>query len=78
MEENPSQRNNLKSQKLLEIERISNTLRAQGDPDYIEEITSQEKLLTELRKDEFIPHDKKLIESLKNFREHYVRAPKMN
>tara|TARA_E500000331_G_scaffold322377_1_gene337213 strand:+ start:357 stop:623 length:267 start_codon:yes stop_codon:yes gene_type:complete len=43
-----------------------------------EEITAQEKLLTELRKDEFIPHDKKLIESLKNFREHYVRAPKMN
>ena len=43
-----------------------------------EEITSQEKLLDELRKDEFIPHDKKLIESLKNFREHYVRAPKMN
>ena len=39
-----------------------------------EEITSQEKL----RKDEFIPYDKKLIESLKNFREHYVRAPKMN
>tara|TARA_B110000014_G_scaffold251055_1_gene227951 strand:+ start:1204 stop:1479 length:276 start_codon:yes stop_codon:yes gene_type:complete len=43
-----------------------------------EEIKAQEKLLTELRKDEFIPHDKKLIESLKNFREHYVRAPKMN
>ena len=43
-----------------------------------EEITAQEKLLTELRKDEFIPHDKKLIELLKNFREHYVRAPKMN
>ena len=43
-----------------------------------EEITSQEKLFTELRKDEFIPNDKKLIESLKNFREHYVRAPKMN
>ena len=43
-----------------------------------EEITSQEKSLNELRKDEFIPYDKKLIESLKNFREHYVRAPKMN
>ena len=43
-----------------------------------EEITAQEKLLTDLRKDEFIQHDKKLIESLKNFREHYVRAPKMN
>ena len=43
-----------------------------------EEITAQEKSLTELRKDEFIPHAKKLIESLKNFREHYVRAPKMN
>ncbi|MBC8251574.1 MAG: hypothetical protein H8E89_08310 [Candidatus Nitrosopelagicus sp.] len=43
-----------------------------------EEITSQEKSLTELRKDEFIPNDKKLIEFLKNFREHYVRAPKMN
>ena len=43
-----------------------------------EEIVSQEKTLDELRKDEFIPNDKKLIESLKNFREHYVRAPKMN
>jgi len=43
-----------------------------------EEIVSQEKTLDELRKDEFIPYDKKLIESLKNFREHYVRAPKMN
>ena len=43
-----------------------------------EEIVSQEKALNELRKDEFIPNDKKLIESLKNFREHYVRAPKMN
>ena len=43
-----------------------------------EEIVSQEKALDELRKDEFIPNDKKLIESLKNFREHYVRAPKMN
>ena len=43
-----------------------------------EEIKSQEKSLIELRKDEFIPNDKKLIESLKNFREHYVRAPKMN
>jgi len=43
-----------------------------------EEITSQQKSLGELRKDEFIPNNKKLIESLKNFREHYVRAPKMN
>ena len=43
-----------------------------------EEIISQEKALDDLRKDEFIPNDKKLIESLKNFREHYVRAPKMN
>ena len=43
-----------------------------------EEIVSQEKTLAELRKDEFVPNDKKLIESLKNFREHYVRAPKMN
>ena len=43
-----------------------------------EEIVSQEKTIAELRKDEFIPNDKKLIESLKNFREHYVRAPKMN
>ena len=43
-----------------------------------EEITSQEKTLSELRKDEFLPNDKILIESLKNFRELYVRAPKMN
>tara|TARA_Y100000590_G_scaffold306424_1_gene345709 strand:+ start:703 stop:969 length:267 start_codon:yes stop_codon:yes gene_type:complete len=43
-----------------------------------EEITSQQKSLDELRKDQFIPNDKKLIESLKNFREHYIQAPKMN
>ena len=43
-----------------------------------EEIVSQEKTLDKLRKDVFIPNDKKLIKSLKNFREHYVRAPKMN
>ncbi len=43
-----------------------------------EKITSQQKSLDELRKDEFIPNGKKLIESLKNFREHFVRAPKMN
>ena len=43
-----------------------------------EEITSQEKLLSELRTDEFIPNDNNLITSLKNFRENYIRAPKMN
>ena len=43
-----------------------------------EEIISQQKSLIDLRKDKFIPNDEKLIESLKNFREHYVRAPKMN
>ena len=30
-----------------------------------------------LRKDEFIPYDKKLIEKLKNYKGTYVRAPKM-
>ena len=30
-----------------------------------------------LRKDEFIPYDEKLIEKLKNYKGKYVRAPKM-
>ncbi|RDJ31008.1 MAG: aspartyl/glutamyl-tRNA amidotransferase subunit C [Crenarchaeota archaeon] len=30
-----------------------------------------------LRKDEFIPYDEKLIEKLKNYKGTYVRAPKM-
>ena len=30
-----------------------------------------------LRKDEFVPYDEKLIERLKNYKGTYVRAPKM-
>ena len=42
-----------------------------------EEFDVQEKSINELREDEYIPFDEKLIEMLKSFRENYVRAPKM-
>jgi len=42
-----------------------------------EEFDVQEKSITELREDEHIPYDEKLIEALKNYKENYVRAPKM-
>ena len=43
-----------------------------------EELVTQKKAINELREDKFIPFDKQLIESLKRYNEHYVRAPKMN
>ena len=43
-----------------------------------EEITSQEKSLTELRKDEFIPFEDKLIEKMNHYKGTYVHAPKMS
>ncbi len=42
-----------------------------------EEFDVQEKSISELREDEHIPYDEKLIEKLKSFKENYVRAPKM-
>ena len=42
-----------------------------------EEFDVQEKSITKLREDKYIPYDEKLIEALKNYKEYYVRAPKM-
>ena len=42
-----------------------------------EELDVQEKSITKLREDKYIPYDGKLIEALKNYKENYVRAPKM-
>jgi len=42
-----------------------------------EELDVQEKSITKLREDKHIPYDGKLIEALKNYKENYVRAPKM-
>jgi len=42
-----------------------------------EELDVQEKSITKLREDKHIPYDEKLIEALKNYKENYVRAPKM-
>ena len=42
-----------------------------------EELIVQEQKFDELRKDEHIPYNEKLIEKLKNYKNSYVRAPKM-
>ena len=42
-----------------------------------EEIISQELSVSELRDDQYIPYEDKLIERLKNYKGQYVRAPKM-
>jgi len=42
-----------------------------------EELIVQEKPISDLREDKYIPYDEKLIKKLKNFRENYIRAPKM-
>jgi len=42
-----------------------------------EELIVQEKSIDSLREDKYIPYDEKLIKKLKNFRENYIRAPKM-
>jgi len=42
-----------------------------------EEITMTDLPLAKLREDKHIPFEDKLIEKLKNYKEHYVRAPKM-
>ena len=41
------------------------------------EFDVQEKSIKELREDEHISYDEKLIKKLKNFKGNYVRAPKM-
>ena len=43
-----------------------------------EEISMQEIPISNLRKDEHIPFDDKLIEKLNHYRGTYVRAPKMS
>ena len=42
-----------------------------------EELIVQEKSISALREDKYIPYDDKLIKKLKNFRDNYIRAPKM-
>ncbi|MGY5151688.1 MAG: Asp-tRNA(Asn)/Glu-tRNA(Gln) amidotransferase subunit GatC [Candidatus Nitrosopumilus sp. bin_6a] len=42
-----------------------------------EEISMPEISLSNLRKDEYIPFDDKLIEKLNHYKGTYVRAPKM-
>jgi aspartyl-tRNA(Asn)/glutamyl-tRNA(Gln) amidotransferase subunit C len=43
-----------------------------------EEISMPEIPISDLRKDEYIPFDGKLIEKLNHYRGKYVRAPKMS
>ena len=43
-----------------------------------EEISMQEIPLENLRKDEHIPFDEKLIDRLNNYKGTYIRAPKMS
>jgi len=43
-----------------------------------EEITLPEISISNLRKDEYIPFDDKLIEKLNHYKGTYVRAPKMS
>jgi len=43
-----------------------------------EEISMQEISISNLRNDEYIPFNEKLIEKLKHYKGTYVRAPKMS
>ena len=43
-----------------------------------EEIAMQEISISNLRDDEYIPFDEKLIDKLKHYKGTYVRAPKMS
>ena len=43
-----------------------------------EEISMQEISISNLRKDEYIPFNDKLIEKLNHYKGTYVRAPKMS
>ena len=42
-----------------------------------EELIVQEQTVDNLREDKYIPYDEKLIDTLKNYKGSYVRAPKM-
>ena len=42
-----------------------------------EELVVKKQTLDDLREDKHIPYDEKLIENLKNYKDSYVRAPKM-
>ena len=42
-----------------------------------EELIVREQTLDNLREDKYIPYEEKLIEKLKNYKDSYVRAPKM-
>ena len=42
-----------------------------------EELIVREQTLDNLREDKYIPYEEKLIENLKNYKNSYVRAPKM-
>lgn len=41
------------------------------------EIIVQEMPISNLREDKHIPYEKNLIEDIKNYKEKYVKAPKM-
>jgi len=43
-----------------------------------EELDVKEQAIEELRDDKYILYDEKLIQSLKNYKGSYIRAPKMS
>jgi aspartyl-tRNA(Asn)/glutamyl-tRNA(Gln) amidotransferase subunit C len=43
-----------------------------------EELDVKEQTIEDLRDDKYIPYDEKLIQSLKNYKGSYIRAPKMS
>jgi aspartyl-tRNA(Asn)/glutamyl-tRNA(Gln) amidotransferase subunit C len=43
-----------------------------------EELDVKEQVIEDLRDDKYIPYDEKLIQSLKNYKGSYIRAPKMS
>ena len=43
-----------------------------------EEISMQEITISNLREDEYVPFNEKLIDKLNNYKGTYVRAPKMS
>jgi len=59
-------------QKMLEYFNILDKAGVESD-----ELIVQEKSISALREDKYIPYDENLIKKLKNFRDNYVRAPKM-
>jgi aspartyl-tRNA(Asn)/glutamyl-tRNA(Gln) amidotransferase subunit C len=42
-----------------------------------EELIVREQTLDNLREDKYIPYEERLIKNLKNYKDYYVRAPKM-